>query len=162
SIYSAQQLAQKTAFIAQALEIAQPRNVLDIGANEGHFSFLAAKHGASVVAIDTDPAVVGSIWRRANRERAEVLPLVVGITRATPAIGWRNQECASFLDRARGAFDLTMFLAVLHHMLVTERIPLDEIFSLADEVSRDYVLIEFVAPEDPMFQRIVRGRDRLY
>lgn len=162
SLYSPAQLAQKEAFVASALEIAGPHTALDVGANEGHFSFLAAKHGASVVAIDSDPAVAGSIWRRAHRERADVLPLVVDLTRPTPAIGWRNRECPSFLDRARGGFDLVLMLAVLHHILVTERIPLEEALALVSEISRDYVLIEFVAPEDPMFQRIVRGRDRLY
>ena len=39
---------------------------------------------------------------------------------------------------------------------------MDEVLSLAAELSRDYVLIEYVAPQDPMFQKIVRGRDRLY
>ncbi len=162
SLYSPEQLAQKEAFVSEALEIARPSDVLDAGANEGHFSFLAAKHGASVVAIDSDPAVVGSIWRRARRDRAAVLPLVVDLTRPTPAIGWRNQECESFLGRARGRFDMVMMLAVIHHVLVTERIPLEEIFALVEEISRKYVLIEFVAPEDPMFQKIVRGRDALY
>ncbi len=136
--------------------------MLDVGANEGHFSLLAARSGASVVAIDSDPAVVGSIWRKVNPERADVLPLVVDLTRPTPAIGWRNQECASFLDRARGHFDMVMMLAVLHHILVTERIPIDEVLTLASEISREYLLIEFVAPDDPMFERIVRGREKLY
>jgi hypothetical protein len=53
-------------------------------------------------------------------------------------------------------------LAVIHHILVTERIPLEEVLSLVEEMTREFVLIEFVAPEDPMFQRIVRGRERLY
>ena len=48
---------------------------------------------------------------------------------------------------------MVMMLAVLHHMLVTERVPLDEILKLTSELTRNYVLIEFVAPEDPMFQR---------
>ncbi len=162
SLYSSEQLAQKETFVREALDLAKPRNVLDVGANEGHFSFLAANHGASVVSIDSDAAVVGSIWRRANRERASVLPLVVDLTRPTPAVGWRNQECESFLDRARGSFDMVMMLAVLHHIVVTERVPLEEVFSLAAEISRDYLLIEFVGSDDPMFQRIVRGRDDLY
>jgi SAM-dependent methyltransferase len=162
SLYTTEQFAQKDAFVAEALTLAQSRSVLDVGANEGHFSFIAARHGASVVAIDSDAAVAGSIWRRANREQADVLPLVVDLTRPTPATGWRNQEYASFLDRAKGSFDLVMMLAVVHHMLVTERIPLEEILALAEELTREYVLIEFVAPEDPMFQRIVRGRDGLY
>jgi hypothetical protein len=91
-----------------------------------------------------------------------VLPLVVDLARPSPAIGWRNRECESFLDRARGNFDLVLMLAVAHHLLVTERVPLEELFSLMEEISREYILIEYVAPEDPMFQRIVRGREELY
>jgi hypothetical protein len=123
---------------------------------------LAAQRGASVVAVDSDPAVVGTIWRQAHAQNLDVLPLVVDLTRPTPAIGWRNQECDSFLQRAHGHFDMVLMLAVLHHMLVTERVPLEELLSLAAELTRDYLLIEFVAPADPMFRRIVRGREELY
>ena len=162
SLYSESQRAQKEAFVQEALDLARPADVLDVGANEGHFSFMAARTGASVVAIDYDPVVAGSIWRNALRENLDVLPMVVDLTRPTPAMGWRNEENASFLDRARGKFDLVMMLAVVHHILVNERIPLLELLTLADELSRDYVLIEYVAPADPIFQRIVRGRDALY
>jgi len=162
SIYSAAQLAQKERFVAEALDLMHPQTVLDIGANEGRFSLLAAKSGAEVVAIDSDRAVAGSIWRQASAAKLNVLPLVVDFTRPTPAVGWRNQECSSFLDRAKGRFDLVMMLAVVHHILVTERIPLEDLLALADELSREFVLIEFVAPQDPMFQRIVRGRYELY
>jgi SAM-dependent methyltransferase len=162
SIYTPAQLVQKEVFVAEALALVKSRTVLDVGANEGHFSFLAAREGCSVVAIDSDPVVAGSIWRRAARERYDVLPMVVDLTRPTPAIGWRNLECASFLDRARGKFDLVMMLAVVHHMLVTERVPLEDLLALAGELTREYLLIEFVAPEDPMFQQIMRGREELY
>ena len=131
-----------------------------MGANEGRFSLLAARNGAEVVAIDSDPVVTGSIWRRAAAESLNIVPLVVVVPRPTPAAGWRNRECASFLQRAAGKFDLVMMLAVAHHVLVTERIPLEDLLGVADELSREYVLIEFVAPADAMFQRIVRGRDR--
>jgi SAM-dependent methyltransferase len=162
SLYSAAQLAQKDKFVKEALDLTRPGRVLDVGANEGHFSLAAAREGAEVVAIDSDPVVAGSIWRKASAESLNVLPLVVDLTRPTPSVGWRNQECASFLERARGEFDLVMILAVMHHMLVTERIPLQELLALADELTREYVLIEFIAPGDPMFQRIVHGRDELY
>jgi SAM-dependent methyltransferase len=162
SLYSTAQLEAKEHFVREALDLAGPRTVLDVGANEGRFSLLAAQRTASVVAVDSDPAVVGTIWRHAGAQNLDVLPLVVDLTRPTPAIGWRNQECDSFLQRARGQFDMVMMLAVLHHMLVTERVPLDELLSLAADLTRDYLLIEFVAPADPMFQRIVRGREALY
>lgn len=162
SLYSPEQLAQKENFVKQALDLARPASVLDVGANEGRFSILAARQGAEVVAIDSDPVVSDCLWRAASAGNLNVLPLVVDLTRPTPAVGWRNQECPSFLDRAAGRFDMVLMLAVVHHMLVTERIPLEDLLGLADELSREYVLIEFVAPEDPMFQRIVHGRDELY
>jgi SAM-dependent methyltransferase len=162
SLYSPEELAAKEAFVSEALAMACPKQVLDVGANEGRFSFLAAKTGASVVAIDSDPAVTGTIWRTASAERLDVLPLVVDLTRPTPATGWRNQECESFLDRSRDGFDMVLLLAVIHHMLVTERVPLEDLLHLVAEITRDYAVIEYVAPDDPMFRRIVRGREALY
>jgi hypothetical protein len=53
-------------------------------------------------------------------------------------------------------------LAVVHHMLVTEQIPLAAIMQLAAELTTDLLLIEFVPTDDPLFHRLVRGREELY
>ena len=53
-------------------------------------------------------------------------------------------------------------LAVLHHLLVTERIPVSEVLDLAAELTTDMVVMEYVGPSDPMFRKLVRGRDDLY
>jgi hypothetical protein len=53
-------------------------------------------------------------------------------------------------------------LAVIHHMLVTERVPLDEIVDLAAELTTDLLIVEFIAPEDSMFRRLTRGREDLH
>jgi SAM-dependent methyltransferase len=152
----------KQTFVSEALNEHQPRHVLDVGCNTGHFSAIAACSGANVVAIDYDPVVVGEVWRQAQAEDLDILPLVVNIARPTPSNGWRNLENSSFLDRARGAFDAVMMLGVIHHLLVSERIPLTEIMELAAELTTDLLVIEFVAPDDPMFRRIARGRDHLF
>src|SRR5205814_57296 len=140
----------------------QPKRVLDAGANTGHFSALAAKAGAEVVAIDLDEACVGAIWRRAAGEQLDILPLVVDLARPTPALGWRNRECPSLLERAAGKFDGVMMLALIHHLLVTERIPLEEIVQLASELTSTLLIIEFVGPQDEMFRQLVRGREALH
>ncbi len=160
--YSAGQFAAKEAFVRQALERFRPRRVLDAGANTGHFSALAARAGASVVAIDYDPVALGQLWRSARAERLDILPLAVDLTRPSPGTGWRNRECSSFLDRARGAFDAVLMLALIHHMLVSERIPLAEILDLAAELTTGIAVIEFIGPEDSMFRRLVRGREELH
>lgn len=160
--YSHDYFPLKQAFVSEALREHQPDNVLDVGCNTGHFSAIAARTGASVVAIDYDPVVVGEVWRQARAEDLDILPLVVNLARPTPSTGWLNQENSAFLDRACGAFDAVMMLGVIHHLLVSERIPLPEIIKLAAELTTDLLVIEFVAPDDPMFRRIARGRDHLF
>jgi predicted RNA methylase len=155
-------VAEKQAFIEEALREFKPRNVLDVGCNTGYFSRIAAGAGAGVVAIDQDPATVGALWREASASNLDILPLVVDLTRPSPSVGWRNGENPSFLARAQGAFDLVLMLAVIHHMLVSERVPLDEILRLAEDLTTDLLIVEFVAPDDPMFQRLTRGRGHLF
>ena len=160
--YSGEQAGAKEAFVEAALQSARPRRVLDVGCNTGHFSEMAATSGASVVSIDLDPVVAGRLWRRSRQARLDILPLVVDLSRPTAATGWRNSECPSFLDRARGSFDLVLMLAVIHHMLVTERIPLPEILSQVAELTTALAVVEYVGPGDPMFRRLTRGRDHLH
>ncbi len=162
SSYNEADFALKEAFVAEAAARAKPRTALDVGCNTGHFSRILAGAGTSVVAIDLDPVVVGETWRRADAEALDILPLVQNLSRPSPGTGWRNRERAGFLSRARGRFDMVVMLAVVHHMMVSDGIPLDEILSMAAELTRDSVIIEFIAREDPMFQQILRGRDELY
>ena len=160
--YSDPAFAAKEQFVAEALREFKPRRVLDAGANTGHFSVLAARAGAEVVAVDLDAACAGVIWRRADEEKLNILPLVVNLARPSPALGWRNAECPSFLDRAAGAFDGVLMLALIHHLLVTERIPLEEILRLAYELTNQLLVIEFIEPQDAMFRRLTRGREALH
>jgi len=160
--YTAGHFEAKQRFVKEALTEFPSRSVLDVGCNTGHFSALAARTGASVVAIDYDPVVLGDVWHNARAEKLDILPLAVNLTRPTPGTGWLNRECSSFLDRARGKFDAVLMLAVIHHMLVTERVPLADIVDLAAELTTKLLLIEFIAPEDSMFQRLLRGREELH
>ena len=136
----------------------QPRRVLDVGANTGHFSLCAAQASAEVVAIDSDSGCVGALWRKVESEKLNILPLVVDFSRPTAAQGWRNLECARFLDRAAGAFDAVIMFGILHHLLVSERIPLREILEVAAELTGGWLLIEFIPPQDEMFQILTRGQ----
>ena len=154
--------AAKETFVGEALREFQPARVLDAGANTGHFSALAAQAGAAVVAVDLDATCAGAIWRRAREHKLNILPLALNLARPSPALGWRNGECPSFLDRATGVFDGVLMLALIHHLLVTERIPLEEILRLAYDVTKSLLVIELVEPKDEMFRRLTRGREHLH
>src|SRR5204863_9466446 len=79
----------------------------------------------------------------------------------TAALGWENGEQPSFVDRATGAFDVVMMLAIVHHLL-TDGVPLEKIIDLAARCTRDNAIIEYVSPADPRFRQVSRGRDHLY
>jgi SAM-dependent methyltransferase len=160
--YSEDYFPTKEQFVQKALDDIKPGRVLDVGCNTGHFSVMSTRSGASVVSIDYDPVVVGKVWSIAASEQLDILPLTVNLARPTPSLGWRNMENPSFLERANSSFDAVLMLAVIHHMLVSERIPLPEIMRLASDLTRDLLVIEFVGTQDPMFKRISRGRDHLH
>jgi SAM-dependent methyltransferase len=159
--YSEQQTAAKLQFVQDALQGAS-KKVLDVGSNTGTYSVACARTGAKVVSLDYDPVVVGRLWRHASGEQLDILPLCVDLAQPTPALGWRNQECRSFLDRACGKFDLVLMLAVIHHLLVTQRVPLLDILALLAGLTTRAAVVEFIPSTDPMFRRLLRGRESLH
>ncbi len=56
-------------------------------------------------------------------------------------------------------FDTVLALAVVHHLAITEGIPLELVLSQLARMSRRHVLVEYVGPNDPQFQRLRRGRN---
>lgn len=160
--YSPEDWNSKRDFVNDCLLAAGPRYVLDIGGNAGFFSRMAASTGARVVAWDADAATTEQAWLLARQAQADVLPLVADLARPTPAVGWNNAEMLSLLSRSRGRFDLVMMLAVLHHLLVQAQIPMDHVASLTRELTRDWLLIEWVGPEDEKFRALSNGRDSLF
>ena len=160
--YRTEEFRAKENFVTDTLKSYRPKRVLDAGSNTGHFSRLAAANGASVVAVDLDPVCAGLLWQSASESGADILPLVVNIARPSPAIGWTNQETLSFLERAQGNFDCVFMLALLHHLVVTERVPLAELIGLAARLTTDLLVVEYVDPADRQFGLLARGRESLH
>lgn len=162
SHYLAVDTTAKQQFVKSVLGRIRPARVLDIGANTGIYSLMAAAAGAQVVALDSDPAAIEALWQAAEHQGKAVTTLVANIARPTPAVGWRNREQLSLLERLSGQFDLVLMLAVIHHLILREQVPLGHIGDLCSSLTRRWLLVEWVPPSDPMFQEWLRGRDELY
>lgn len=161
--YAEEDRKSKRQLVDDALSALPERaRVLDIGANQGEYSRLAAGRGQQVVAIDLDTVTMDNLWRAVRSTGESVLPLVVDLSAPTPGKGWSNTEEKPFLDRARGQFDCVLMLAVVHHLLVTHRVPLSEIVYLAASLTNQSLVVEFVGREDPLFRRLCRGREDLH
>jgi SAM-dependent methyltransferase len=160
--YTDDSALKKQKLVTAMLEQIRPKTVLDVGCNRGFYSRLAARLGSSVIGIDSDAVVAGQAYAEAKRENLDVLSLVVDISRPTPAVGWLNKECSSFLQRATKQFDMVLALAVVHHLIVTERIPVSQVVQLISRLTTNAAVVEYVSPDDVMFKKLSRGRDHLY
>ncbi len=162
SHYRPADVEAKKKIVRNALERTRPARVLDIGANTGTYSLMAAEAGAEVVAVERDAAALEVLWQAARQQNKPVTALTANIARPTPAAGWRNREHLSLLDRLAGKFDLVLMLAVIHHLILREQLPLGHIADLCVGLTRRWLLLEWVPPSDPMYQEWLRGREDLY
>jgi SAM-dependent methyltransferase len=160
--YSAEDQERKRQFVREALNAVVPRRVLDLGANSGVYSRIAAECGATVVAWDTDVHATEQNFSQARQRNLDLLPILANPARPTPSVGWRNAESLSLLDRSRGRFDCVMMLGLIHHLLLSEQIPLGEILGLVRELTTSWAIVEWVPASDPRFVDLLRGREELY
>lgn len=138
----------------------QPGQVWDFGANTGVFSRLAAEQGALTVSSDIDSAAVEKNYRqvRQNKE-TNLLPLVLDLTNPSPGIGWGNAEREAFLRR--GPVDLVMALALVHHLAISNNVPLPALAAFFAKLGR-WLVIEFVPKEDSQVQRLLANRKDIF
>lgn len=150
----------KKALVQEYLGLVRPARVLDVGCNTGDYSYLAAGAGASVLAADADHDAVEILYRRLKARPASVTPMVVDLSNPSPAVGYRNEERASFLDRLD--VNCVLALALLHHLHVSGNLPLAAVRDLFFDMTGDALVLEFVPPADPMFQKLMKFRVDLY
>jgi len=158
--YSEPDLVAKREFVRAHL--GDGGSVLDLGANAGEFSLLAAERGAEVVAADADHAALLRLYARLRADARAVTPLVLNIARPTPAIGWGNREVLSFLERATGRFDCVLALGLLHHLLVSERASLPMLMDLLVQLEPQRIILEWIDPRDPKFRQLAGLNAGLY
>jgi len=162
--YSEPDLVAKREFVCSHL--GDSGSVLDLGANAGEFSLLAAERGAEVVAADADHAALLRLYARlradSRGDARAVTPLLLNIARPTPAIGWENREVPSFLERATGRFDCVLVLGLLHHLLVSERASLGMLMDLLARLEPQRIILEWVDPRDPKFRQLAGLNVELY
>jgi len=151
--YTAEDAERKARFVADAAAEEHPRLVWDLGCNEGRHSRIAAESAEHVVAMDADSLVVDRLYRALREEgETKILPLAVNVVDPPPGLGWRGQERRPLLDRGRP--DLTLALALIHHVSIAGNVPVAEFLDWLQGATRSLV-IEFVSPEDPMARRLL-------
>jgi hypothetical protein len=144
----------KADFVREAATRRRSALAWDIGCNDGRYSRIAAESADLVVALDADHATVDALYRSLDG-REDILPLVMSVTDPSPDLGWRGRERAS-LER-RGTPELTLALAVVHHVCITGNVPVRELLDWLRGLDSALV-IEFPDRSDPMVERLLSGK----
>lgn len=160
TILSNDYLNEKKSVVDQFLQQIPFQTMLDLGANEGEFSLLAAGKGKRVIAVDEDRHCIEKLYRYCKNHTIENLyPLIIDLTAPTPAIGWANTERSAFFERVQP--EVTLALALIHHLAIAHNIALPKIVDLLHSLS-EYVIIEFVEKGDPKVQQLLLTRQDIF
>jgi hypothetical protein len=158
--YTDEAFEAKRGIVEKFLTDAAPRSVWDLGANNGEFSRVASRRGIPTVAFDIDPGAVEKNYRQIRNDReANLLPLVQDLTNPSPAIGWANAERDAFA--ARGPVDMVLALALIHHLAISNNVPLGQVAAFLASVCRN-VVIEFVPKEDSQVRKLLASREDVF
>jgi hypothetical protein len=150
----------KRAFVERAVATRSWGLVWDLGCNVGTYSRIAAENSSFVVAMDGDSLAVERLYAELKGEGCRnVLPLVVNLADPSPDLGWDGKERRSLTTRAD--VDLTLCLALVHHMVISANVPLAEFVDWLARL-RSHLVIEFVTRDDAMVQRLLLNKDDIY
>ncbi len=158
--YSDSAFEHKKQLVGEWTKKLKPALVWDLGANNGVFSRVAGDSGAFVAAYDIDPAAVEQNYRQVKSAKEEnILPLLLDLTNPSPAIGWANRERDSF--GARGPADLVLALAVIHHLAISNNVPLPQTAEFFAGTGK-WLVIEFVSKSDSQVQKLLASRADIF
>ena len=156
-IESPEYLKDKEAIIRKWIEIIKPTSVLDLGANTGKFSFIAAEYAKKVICLEEDEKCVSEIEKKINDKIFNNIYTLIGnIAEPSPSIGLLNVETETIYSRANS--DLVMGLALVHHLHINEKFSFEQIVIMFRKFANKYLIIEFIHKSDPKMALLIKGR----
>ncbi len=158
--YTEQSFLEKKSIISDYIEKINPKTVCDLGANRGDFSRIASDKCIQTLAFDIDEVAVEENYLQMKKlKEFDILPLLQDLTNPSPAIGFANDERASFSSRFKS--DSVMALALIHHLSISNNLPFDNTAEFFSELAQ-YLIIEFVPKEDSKVQILLSTRKDIF
>ena len=158
--YSDKAFQRKQSLVSDWVAKVAPKLVWDLGANDGTFSRLAGDRGILSISFDIDPAAVEQNYQQIKSKKEQnLVPLVLDLTNPSPAIGWHNRERESLLDR--GPADIVLALALIHHLAISNNVPLPQLADFFADAGR-WLVIEFVPKSDSQVQKLLSSRKDIF
>ena len=154
TILSQEYLQSKEKIFSVFLNDVGPVPALDLGCNDGYFSKIMARKMPIVIASDFDESCINRLYLAGKRDKLNnILPLYIDITNPSPAIGFRNEERSSFLQRFHS--ELVVALALIHHLVLRNNIPFLLLAQQFATLTGKFLIVEFVPLADEKARQLI-------
>ena len=131
--------------------------VVDLGANNGHFSRIVSHQypESIIISSDLDYHAVDENYKliQSDEKYKNIYPVITDLTNPTPSIGWANKERDSFITRLSDS-DITLALALIHHITITNNVPFNKYAEFFASFTK-YLIIEWVPKDDSQTMKIL-------
>lgn len=138
----------------------QAKRIIDIGGNDGTFA-RSLQSDAHLIVTDIDAKAVDSNYAQAQQNKeSNMLAFVCDVLQPAAGIGFNNTERHSLMYRLQQyAPDVTMALALIHHITLSGNVPFEKSASFFASFSKQLV-IEFPKRDDSWVNSLlVRKRE---
>ncbi len=143
---------EKQLSVARILKDEVPKTVLDIGANTGWYSKLAAKEGAKVTAMDIDAVSIGELYEESKKNNLSLDAFVmsfedlISISRMNDV--FKIPTSGRLLPQSVFRYDLVLSLGLIHHLCLGSGYALQDIFKLLARLTSKCLVVEFIDLDD--------------
>lgn len=158
--YSVDAADAKAKIVKNFAKASKAKTAIDIGGNNGRYSRVLNDLGIFTVCSDIDPNAVEANYRFAKKKKENLmLPLLVDMTNPGGGLGWENTERPIISHRVQT--DMVMALAVIHHLAISNNLPMAKIAECFAKFAPSLIL-EFVPKEDSQVQKLLATRKDIF
>jgi SAM-dependent methyltransferase len=125
----------KEEIVAGLMDRFNPGSFLDLGCNKGRFSLFALQRGAEVLALDMAESLLDKLYRYAKETGLPLLSLY-----------WDLSRLAGF-DKPAKTFDMVAYLALVHHLVFTAGMTVEQVVRQANSLCGSVLLFEYIKPD---------------
>jgi ribosomal protein L11 methylase PrmA len=158
--YSFQEESLKKKIIANFSQKNKFNCLVDLGCNNGTYSFLSLESGSkNVIGFDYDLNALNDSFIKAKKNSSNFLPLYMDVSNPSANLGWDENERKNISSRAK--FDGMIALALIHHLCIAKNIPLENAINWLVSFAPKGI-IEFVPKNDETIIKMLQLREDIF